>query len=457
GLTPAADEIALIVVGNRDLSPREWGLMVDVGICTVDLTPDYPVIMDGFGARGDRPSEGIDNPITGTCVIFDDGDTRLGIMALDLLAVDDYLLVPVRRAAQDAGIPPKNMMLNTSHTHCAPNVTPCRSFMRAYTEKYLVECRDRLCDLVSGAVDDLQPATLDYSVGTSTMGMNRRRAGDSGLLPNPDKPIDLDVPVLRVLQPDGTVRGLLFSYACHPSGISGFKIGTDFPGFAREYIEQKLADCKTGFLQGCGGDVKPRNLDPRTRSFASGPLEVIQELGHELGRAVMAALCGTPQPLGDTVAADSEYVQIPFTDQPTEADVEEQADRGHRGTVWAHAVRDFWEAGHRLPYQHPLEVQVFDIGGLTVVGIAAEVCVEVGMHIKERLSDQTVMTLGYTNGGWDYFAPESAHTEEGYTEGYEVKRSFTDTIWPYPQPLGFSDDSEQIMLDAIERIVREIA
>ncbi|MFO7945413.1 MAG: hypothetical protein R6V19_01165 [Armatimonadota bacterium] len=53
--------------------------MLDVGICTVDLTPDYPVIMDGFGARGDRPSEGVDNPITGTCVVFDDGDTRLGL------------------------------------------------------------------------------------------------------------------------------------------------------------------------------------------------------------------------------------------------------------------------------------------------------------------------------------------------------------------------------------------
>ncbi len=98
-----------------------------VGIANVNLNPAGPVTIDGFGAR-DRPSEGVEHDIEGQCVVFDNGAPRLGLMALDLLAVDDYLLVPIRQAARKLGIAPEQMMVNASHTHAAPNVTPCRSF-----------------------------------------------------------------------------------------------------------------------------------------------------------------------------------------------------------------------------------------------------------------------------------------------------------------------------------------
>ncbi len=426
-----------------------------IGIAKVNLNPTGPVTIDGFGAR-DGFSEGIEHDIEGQCMVFDNGPTRLGLMALDLLAVDDYLLVPIRQAAKKLGIAPEQMMVNTSHTHAAPNVTPCRSFMQSYEDEYLEATRDKLCDLVAAAVDDLQEAKIDYTVGTCAMGMNRRRKGTSGLRPNPDKPIDLDVPVLRVLSPEDKVRAVLFSYACHPSTIAGYDINSDFPGYARDLLAEKIPGCQPVFLQGCGGDVKPRSLDPVSRSFAMDDLPAVAELGHELGRAVLAALCGTPQPLGDELAAASEYVQIPFAPQPTEEEVAAAQGASGARKIWGDAVRRVWDSGHKLPYQLPLELQVFNIGGVYVVGMAAEVCVEVGLHIKEVLGDRTVCTLGYTNGGWDYFAPRSAHTEEGYTEGYEVKHSFTDTIWPWVQPLGFSVDSEQILLEHVVQMVESL-
>ncbi len=426
-----------------------------VGIAKVNLNPDIPVTIDGFGARNGTLSEGITHDIEGVCFVFDNGETRVGIMSLDLLAMDDYMMVPIRQAAKALGIPAKNMMVNTSHTHAAPNVTPCRTFMRAYEDEYLAATRDKLCKLIADAVDDLQEVTLDYTVGTCTLGCNRRRHGSSGLLPNPDKPIDLDVPVLRVLDGEGNIRGILFGYACHPSAISGPYINSDYPGYAKDLLRESIPGCIPAFLQGCGGDVKPRNIDPVLRNFKIGPLEAIESIGHELGRAVQAALCGEPMPLDETLRADSEFVQIPFGPQPTEEEVAEaqQDGEGSCARIWGDAVRSVWDMGHKLSYQLPIEVQVFNIGGLDIVAIAAEVCVEVGLHIKDMFPERTVMTLGYTNGAWDYFAPGEAHTEDGYTEGYEVKRSFVDTIWPWPQPLGFSDDSEDIMLESIQELV----
>ena len=425
--------------------------MMKVGIAAVDLTPDGSVVFDGWPRE--NPSAGVDNPISGTCVVFDDGQTRVGLMALDLLAVDDYLMVPIRRAAKDAGIHPRRMMVNTSHSHSSPNTTPCRSLVVGYTEDYLVECREKLCGLVAEAVANLQEARLDYTVGSCTMGLNRRRQGSTALLPSPDVPIDPSVPVLRVLSPHGDVRGVLFSYGCHPSTYMSANVGTDYPGFAREYVAEKVPGCVPVFLQGCGGDVKPRALDVEKSTFELADLDEVRELGRELGRAVAAALCGTPEPLEDAVAGDSEYVMFAFAEQPVPEDVAEVKADGGFYERWADDVQRVWDQGHKLPYQWPLEVQVLDLGGLRVVGMAAEVCAEVGLNLKSALGDRPVMPLGYTNGGWDYFAPESAYVEAGYGEGYEAKRSFMDTIWPCAQPRGWAPEAERIMIESVREIV----
>ncbi len=418
-----------------------------VGIAKVDLTPSIPVTIDGFGSR-DKLSGGIEHQIEGVCAVFESGGTRLCIMGLDLLAVDDYMMVPLRRAARDLGIPAKHVMINTSHGHAVPNTTPCRSFMRSYEEGYLEEARDKLCGLMHDAVGDLQEARLDYTVGSCTLGMNRRSM--EGLnRPNPTKPIDMDVPVLRVLAPDGRTRALLFSYACHPVTVNGYDISPDFPGYAREMIAEKIPGCQPLFLQGCGADINPRSLDPVQRRYAFGSVPESVELGHELGRAVLAALSGTPMPLGEQLAADGEYVQIPFGPQPTEEDVIAVEATGGFYATWAEAVRRVWDSGHKLPYQLPIEVLAFNIGGLYVIGMAAEVCAEVGLRIKQTLRDRTVCALGYCNGAWDYFAPREAHREAGYEHGYEVFTSFMDTVWPWVQPRGFSPDSEDILIESI--------
>ncbi len=249
----------------------------------------------------------------------------------------------------------------------------------------------------------------------------------------------------------------MFSYASHPVSVLGMEIDPDFPGYARDEVAAKMPGCEAIFLQGCGGDVNSRGGSLRQKAGGLRQVELARELGHELGRAVCAALCGELQPLGDELAVGAEYVQIPFGPQPSEEQVA-QAERSESliPRTWGEAVRRVWASGHKLPYQLPIEVQVVNIGGLYVVAMACETCVEVGLHIKEMLGERTVMTLGYTNGAWDYFAPEEAHTEPGYERGYEVYGSFQDTIWPWVQPLGLSVDSETILLRAIKEMVARL-
>ncbi len=417
-----------------------------VGIANVTTTPEQPIWMTGFASRT-APSEGNYNDLEASVVVFESGDKRVGIAALDLVGVDEWLLEPIREAAEQVGIAPEAMLVNCSHTHCAPSCRVVRGSNRHFDYEWLEGLKEKVGGMLRAAVDDLQEATVDYTVGSCTLGINRRRmdkdAQAAGMLPNPDKPMDKDVPVLRVLTPDGEVRAVVFSYACHPTTMGGQLLGTDYPGPAREALREALPGCVPIFLQGCGGDVKPRNVDPVKRTFLSGPLETVYEIGHELARAVEAALCGEPEKLGDELAASSVTAQLPTTGTPSEEVLAELEAGSQWERDYAAAARKTIAEKGGLAETLPVEVQVLRIGDLYVIGMGGEISCEIGLEVKARLAEAKVWTLGYSNLLRSYVASRSAH-EEG---GYEVERAFIYSLEPEPRPLGYTRESVDVLVD----------
>ena len=69
---------------------------------------------------------------------------------------------------------------------------------------------------------------------------NRRQFGLNGVGfgYNPNGLVDRDVPVLRVARPDGSIKAVLFGYACHCTTLGpNYEIGPDWAGFAAQAIE----------------------------------------------------------------------------------------------------------------------------------------------------------------------------------------------------------------------------
>ena len=75
-----------------------------VGVSSADITPEGPVWMRGFAAR-DKQSDGIERPISAHCVVFDNGQTRAAVVALDLCALSYRQLQRLRAAGAAVGIP----------------------------------------------------------------------------------------------------------------------------------------------------------------------------------------------------------------------------------------------------------------------------------------------------------------------------------------------------------------
>jgi len=379
----------------------------------VDITPAGSVYMAGFSGRK-KPSEGVYKELVATCVVFDNGETRMGIMAIDVLKVGMEHVEAVREIAEKFGIPPEQMMLNSSHTHCGPHLWTKKNVEGGYPQVFM----EKICSLVEPAVADLQPATLDFTIGSSSMAVNRRQLNAEGkcigMRPEPRGPIDMDVPILRVLTPEGQVRAVIFGYACHPTTMGGYLIGPDFPGYARDWIAAAYPDCLPVYLQGCAGDIKPRYTKPNGRFgyvLLEKPLETVKEIGHELGRAVVCATCVPCRPLEPILRGVHEFALLPLKKpEPT---------------------RD----------AHETEVQVLRIGDLYIIGMNGEVCVDIGLRIKRELSDLTTWVNGYTNRRLAYIVTAKQMPEAGY----EVKCS------------PFDERAEDVLVAKAIELTRQLA
>ena len=385
-----------------------------VGLATIKITPEGSVYMAGFAARKE-PSEGAYADIYASCVVFDNGVTRVGFVAIDVCKIGVPQMHKIRAAAQQVGIPPQHVMINSSHTHCGPTIIGKKN------PDYLPVFEEKVCGLLQKAVDDLQEARLDYTVGSCTMAVNRRQLNAegkcTGMKPEPRKKIDPDVPILRVLRPDGTVRAVIFGYACHPTAMGGQEIGPDFVGPAREWIAAAYPGALPVFLQGCAGDIKPRYCKPNGRFgyILIEPKETVKELGHELGRAVITALVVPPS-------------QVP-------------AD-GSDKVVLGGITRLVRAPDKKAPEDkfHEIYNGAWRIGDVYFFGSQCELCSQIGLRIKRELSDLRVWTNGYTHWGGGYIV-DAAQFPEG---GYEVNVS------------ACAPETEDIVVGNAVRFIREL-
>ena len=65
-------------------------------------------------------------------------------------------------------------------------------------------------------------------------------------------PFDPRVPVLAVHAADGSLRGLLVSYACHNTTLQAYQWHGDYAGFAQVELERRHPGATVLFAMGCG-------------------------------------------------------------------------------------------------------------------------------------------------------------------------------------------------------------
>ncbi len=125
------------------------------GVAVANITPPVGVDMTGFGGR---PSGaiGIHDDIFAKVLVLDDGNQQLVIVTSDLLSLDFDLVQRIRELIEaNIGIPPENVMLNSSHTHSGPATITLRG-LGERDEDYV----DVLVKKIAGATQEAYHSPL---------------------------------------------------------------------------------------------------------------------------------------------------------------------------------------------------------------------------------------------------------------------------------------------------------
>ncbi len=342
------------------------------------------------------------------------GKENVVIIGADLCGFDGSFVTELKETlSQKHRLPPAAVLINASHTHFAPVSQSWKTWAKCYqvpdTNYLYGVVKERVLASVDEALKAMQPAGLWFSRGQTDIGVNRRSTAVK------ERPYDPTLDVLKVVDEDGKMVNVLFSAGCHPvfenKGEESFTISANYPGVARKAVIGHRQVPHALFLQGCGGDINPKD-----KSY--------ERTGQLLARDVMDLLSGPMQALESDISFYLDTIEIPvkpwslervqaFKAQNQRIGEDIEAEKNVR---WANLMIERYKKGGLKDYL-PIYVQTINIGQWKLVGLSREAVNEYGPAIRSLWPDKFVTVLGYSNDVSSYL-PTDWHIESGVYEGF---------------------------------------
>lgn len=435
---------------------------LQAGIARVDITPPLGLAMAGYGARTDV-AEGVEDPLQAYAVAFEQDGEACAIVVADFIGVPRELSAMVRERVEElCDLPGDRVLVCATHTHWGPTLRAsnylAEDLRNAVSEEYSVTAMRQMAGAVAEAWRLREPAVAMPGTGSADrVKFNRRtvnvggetemnlrleldealvasrvgaelaetwepRGGRGERLSEPQEgvkglrvgPANTDLPLLKLLRPDGSALGALMAFGCHPvcgadPETTFYRYSADYPGYARRVLELTLG-CPAAQMLGCAGDQVPlrRGDDSRRR------------IGHCIGAEALRTWELIDGDAVGSLRVSSRTVELPLRELPTveEARAALEATDDPEGTGAVSQRHDLGLA-ERYEGMSGLEAEVWSMAlgdqwGL--VGLPGEVLCEFELQIRQRspFANTAVISLAMDSPG---YLPTDASTREG---GYEA-------------------------------------
>jgi neutral ceramidase len=431
------------------------GAAVPVGAAVVDVTPDYPIRLMGYGNR-QTESEGIASrlKVRALAIGGDDGDGPTILVAVDNCAVGAKITEEVAaRLKAKVGLKRERFVVCATHTHCAPALNselayifgkPLPADQTERIARYTRELTDAIEKVALESLADRKPATLAWGQGRVGFAANRRvlkKGRWVGFGVNPNGPTDPSLPVLTAVDPSGKVRAVLFGYACHCTTLGGEfnKICAEWAGYACDEVERQSPGAVAVAIIGCGADANPeprRNLDDAKNHGSAAASEV---------NRLIAAKSGLT-PLPGRIACKVRRLELPLEPVPDRAALTERARRTGSEAMLARAVLERLDRGEPIPTSVPYIVQTWTFGDdMAMVFLAGEVVVDYALRLKWETDAQRLWVVAYSNDVPCYI-PSRRVLSEG---GYEADSS----LIFYGHASRFAPEVEDLIVKAVHELL----
>ncbi len=354
------------------------------GYAVAEITLDEQVSLMGYGFRAPG-YDAVHEPLMMRGLALELGEGPVAVLlSLDLCVIPRELARRFREEiAEELETEVSRVMLVTTHTHSGPY--PEETWM---LESVLPQAKD----VAKRAAGLTYPVSLWTREAPCGLGYNRRVKDADGRIQhcwNPQEYPDL-IPelspdptcsLLEFRQVNGSRRTLIWNLGIHPVvlGKTCRVLSGDYPGVANRLLQEKQIDPL--FVMGASGEVHPWVATQEDPDQASA--------------------------MGEAAAA---FVRI--------------LSQGGRPVGWAEGDALQSVAESVAFGENELDLCVWKLGELYIVGVPVELFAELGAAIREQLKAPVILAT-LTNGWHQYWPTEQAHYEGGYEidaepEGFRV-------------------------------------
>ncbi|WP_166820131.1 neutral/alkaline non-lysosomal ceramidase N-terminal domain-containing protein [Thalassoroseus pseudoceratinae] len=443
------------------------------GASRTDLTPFWGVELAGWGYYLERKWQTVHDNLHATALVIDNEETRLAIVSVDLMVVDEAFTASVReRVASETELEPNAILIAATHTHNAPSAGGYLG-VGEDNELYTQWAIEQTATAIIQADRSREPVSV-ATASTRLAGQTFNRTRENGS-------VDPTLTTLRINRINGNPLAFVVNFQAHPTvaaKLRPFAVSRDVPGDVCDVIEAAHPDALALYLQGSAGDVNFH------RTFSTP--ERCREPGCLTAGLALAAQGNSTLIENPTLGFRSETVTLPtrrWTRQEIDKDRDEAQRRlreidvdGWQDTIgkvmtnnpeemiarhggdewlavramcrfnlaWTFEILKDWET---RPETLKTEVQVIQIGELAIVANGSEFFSSLALDVRNRLGLDHLMIVGYANGRIGYLPDAHDIAARSYAAYQSPK---------YCLQFPFTNASGPTMCDAMVKLVRSL-
>jgi len=452
---PVVAMAACLFLSETIFAQKNISASMDVGVAKIDITPYGPIRLSGYLRWGARKveSEGVLQQLWAKAIAFgNDVQGPSVLITVDLAGVQAHMTAEIGRyISRQTKFNPEHIAICASHTHSGPDMGNSHNMyfepllpvdQLGRIAEYLDSLTLKLEKVALEAIKNRKPSLLSWGQGEVGFALNRRVIKNGMWVGHgkvPEGPVDHSLPLLRVTDLKGNITALFVNYACHGTtlGEDLNKTHGDWMGETQRLIEVNHPGAIALVAQGCGGDS-----DPDLR----GKLEYTTRHGQTIANEVERLLTLPLQPLTQVPLVRFKKVRLPFDHVPDVAEFIELSKAGGAKAHNAEVYLDRMVRGIAIDSAMTYPIQSWTFGDqLTMLFLGGEVLADYSLRLKKELGANRLWINAYVNDVKAYI-PSKRVIKEG---GYEVEGN----MYYYDHPYRFSEDIEEIIINAVHSIV----
>ncbi|GAB3174560.1 neutral/alkaline non-lysosomal ceramidase N-terminal domain-containing protein [Telluribacter humicola] len=227
---------------------------LQVGWAKINITPNQPTPMAGYGNRRGKPYEVVHDSVYVRAMVLDNGSTRAAMVAADLLIVPPTVVERLKAKLAATDISFNQVFLGATHSHNSiggwGDTITGELFAGEYNPDVVERIAQAMFQAIIRARDTMKPAQMTYWETIDSLNVRNRLVGEEG-------EVDPEVRTIQFTTKEGE-KAILTSYAAHSTllGSKVMQLSRDYPGLLVDSLERSTANFAM-YMAGAVGSMGP--------------------------------------------------------------------------------------------------------------------------------------------------------------------------------------------------------